>query len=197
MLLRALTRLVGAMLMLAVALVGLGVALYCFDGFIRLGSARPDRLLHLPSVRRHVGHFLAALTAPGPTAAVALLCGLGAILIGLLLLAGTLRSRRERLVILDGDANAGTLAAKPGTLTEMSRALAAFTEGTTSVKRPRLRTSRRGTRGRLRVTATRARTSDPQQLERAVRNRLEPISEPFGLRTRVRVRLGREGQRVQ
>jgi len=63
MALRALTRLVGTLWMLALALLGLGLALYCFDGFISLGSARRDRLLGLPSVRRHVGHFLGQLAA--------------------------------------------------------------------------------------------------------------------------------------
>ncbi len=197
LLLRALARLVGALLMLALALVGLGIAMYCFDGFIGLGSARPDRLLGLPSVRRHVGHFLSQLAAPGSTAALALVCGLGAMLIGLLLLAGTLRSRRERLVVLDRDRSDGTLAATPRTLREMSRALAEDTKGATSVKRPKLRMSRRGTRGRLTVTASRARTSDRREVERAVKERLEPITEPFGLRPGVRVRLGQGGDRVQ
>ncbi|MGI8713708.1 MAG: hypothetical protein ACR2NR_11100 [Solirubrobacteraceae bacterium] len=195
--LRALARLVGTLLMLVLALVGLGVALYCFDGFISLGSARPDRLLHLPSVRRHIGHFLARLTAPGSTAALALVCGLGAMVIGLLLLAGTLRSRRERLAVLDRDPDHGTLAAKSRTLREMSRALAEQTPGATSVKRPQLNLSRRGARGRLNVTVSRAPTSDRTEVQRAVVEQLEPLSGPFGLRARVRVLTSREGQRVQ
>lgn len=197
LLLRFMTRIVGMIWMLALALLGLGIAMYCFDGFISLGSARPDRLLALSSVRRHVGHFLAQLAAPGPTAGLALLCGLGAMLLGLLLLLGTLRSRRERLVVLDRDASEGTLAARPRTLGEMSRALAEHAPGATSIKRPKLSLSRRGTRGRLEVTASRARTSDRSDVERAVKAQLEPISGPFGLRSRVRVRLGKEGQRVQ
>jgi len=50
--LRPLVRLVGVLWLLALALVGLGVALYCFDGLVSLGSARPDRLVDLMSVRR-------------------------------------------------------------------------------------------------------------------------------------------------
>ncbi len=197
LLLRTVARVIGMLWTLALALLGLCVAMYCFDGFLSLGSARPDRLLHLPTVRRHVGHFLDQLAAPGSTAGLALVCGLGAMLTGLLLLAGTLRSRRERLVMLDRDAKQGTLAAKPRALTEISRALAEQADGATSVKRPKLNLSRRGTRGRLRVTASRARTSDRREVERAVTDRLAPISEPFGLRPRVRARLGGQGDRVQ
>ncbi len=197
LLLRLIARIAGMVWMLALALLGLGVAMYCFDGFISLGAARPDRLLGLPSVRRHVGHFLTQLAAPGPTAGLALLCGLGAILLGLLLLLGTLRSRRQRLVVLDRGARDGTLAAKPRTLGEMSRALAEQAPGATGVKRPKLSLSRRGTRGTLQVTASRARTSGRQEVQRAVKDQLEPITSPFGLKARVRVRLGKHGERVQ
>ena len=44
-LLRALARMVGVVWMVALALFGLAVAMYCFDALIGLGSARPDRLL--------------------------------------------------------------------------------------------------------------------------------------------------------
>lgn len=194
---RALARLVGAIWMLVLALLGLGVALYCVDAVISLGSARPDRLLHLPAVRRHVGRFLDQVAAPGPTAGLALLCGLGAMLLGILVLLGTLRSRKQRLVVLEQDASNGTLAARPGTLRAMARALAEQASGATSVKRPKLALSRRGRRGRLTVTASRARTSDRREVERALREGLEPISGPFGLEPRVRVRLGERGERVQ
>ena len=98
MLLRAIARLVGSLLMVVLALLGLGVATYCFDGFIGLGSARPDRLLGLPAAQRDVGHFLSQLAAPGNTAGLALVCGIGTILLGLLLLRALLRSSKERLV---------------------------------------------------------------------------------------------------
>jgi len=197
LLLRLIARIVGTVWMLGLAVLGLGIAAYCFDGFISLGSARPDRLLGLPGVRRHVGYFLGQLAASGPTAGLALLCGLGAMLLGLLLLSGTLRSRRQRLVVLDRDAGQGTLAARPRTLGEMSRGLAEQASGATSIKRPKLSLSRRGTRGKLTVAASRAQTSGRSEVEQAVKAQLEPISGPFGLRARVRVRLGRDGERVQ
>ena len=187
LLLRALTRLVGVLWMLALALLGLGIALYCVDAVVSLGSARPDRLLGLASIRRHVEHFLDQLAAGGPTAGLALLCGLGAMLLGILLLVGALGSRKQRLAVLDQDTNNGILAARPRALRDMS----------TSVKRPKLALSRRGTRGRLKVTASRARTSDPREVEHGLKERLGPISEPFKLKPRVRVRVGERGERVQ
>jgi hypothetical protein len=197
MLLRAMARLVGSLLMVLWALLGLGVAAYCLDGFIGLGSARPDRLLGLPAARRDVGHFLAQLAAPGNTAGLALLCGIGAMLLGLLLLRAILRSSKERLVVLHTDADGATLAARPRTLRAMARALAEQVSGITNVKRPKLTLSRRGTRGRLKVTASRHRTTGPDEVQRAVTSQLEPLSGPFNLTPRFRVHVGQPGERVQ
>jgi hypothetical protein len=196
-LLRPLVRLIGFLWMLALALFGLGVALYCVDALVSLGSVRPDRLLHLPSVRDHVGHFLDQLAAPGSTAGLALLCGLGAMLLGLLLLVGVLGRRQQRLVILESDDQTGAIAARRRPLRDMARALAEPTNGATSVKRPKLALSRRGTGGTLKVIATRTRTADPRELQTALQTAVEPITEPFGLKSRVRVRLGESGSRVQ
>jgi hypothetical protein len=197
LLLRALARIIGMLLMLALALVCLGVALYCLDGLISLGSIRPDRLLHLPTVRHHVGHFLAQIAAPGSTAGLALAGGVVVVLLGVLVLIGTLRSTRERLVILPGSGSDGTLAARPRTVRAMAQALAEQAVGATAIKRPTLKSSRRGTRGRLNLTASRSPTSDPKAVEAAVLGQLEPITGPFGLRARVQVREGQAGERVQ
>ncbi len=197
LLLRALTRLVGALLMVALALLGLGIALYCLDGLLTLGSVRPDRLLQLPTVRRQVNHFLEQIAAPGSTAWLALLCGLGAIVIGVLLLLGLLRSSKRRLAILESDNATGTIAARPGPLRAMARTLAARAPGATNVRKPRLALSRPGDRGRLRISASRARTSNPHAVESAISEHVQPLSEPFRLRTRVRVRVGERGERVQ
>jgi hypothetical protein len=197
MLLRVMARLVGSLLMVVLALLGLGVAAYCFDGFIGLGSARPDRLLGLPAARRDVGHFLAQLATPGNTAGAALVCGIGTILLGLLLLRALLGSSKERLVVLDTDAEGGMLAARRRALQTMARVLAEQTPGITHVKRSKLALSRRGTRGRLKVTASRNRASERDEVQRAVRSRLEPISGPFNLKPRVRVHVGQPGERVQ
>src|ERR1700722_9999085 len=102
-LLRALARVIGAVWMVVLALSGLAVAMYCFDAVVSLGSARPDRLLGLSGVRRHLGRFLDQLAAPGSTAGLALLCGLAAMLIGVVLLIGVVGRRKQRLVFLEHD----------------------------------------------------------------------------------------------
>jgi hypothetical protein len=198
---KALVRLVGLLLMLALALLALGIALYCLDGLIAVGSARPDRLLHLPSVRRHVGHFLNQIAASGSTAELAFACGAGAMVLGALLIAGLLRSPKQRLAVLSAkgaeEAGSGTLAARPRALRDMSRALAEQTAAATSVDRPKLRLARRTNRGRLTMTVSRARASDPVDVARNVAERLTPISGPFRLTPRVRVRRAEQGERVQ
>jgi hypothetical protein len=197
LLLRVLARLAGIALMLVLALAGLGVALFCLDGFIRLGSARPDRLLHLPVVRDHVGRFLHQVSAPGPTAGLALLCGVGALVLGLLLLIGLLAPRRQRLVFLEREGGEGTLAARPTALRQMAGALAASTPGATAVTRARLRRGGRLRPIQLTVVASRSRTHDPGQVERGIDERLKPLKEPFGMRARVHVRAAEPGSRVQ
>jgi hypothetical protein len=196
LLLRVLARAIGGLLMVALALVCLGVALYCLDGLIGLGSVRPDRLLHLPRVRHHVGHFLAQLAAPGNTAGLALAGGVVAVLIGLMLLAGILRSSRERLVVLDSGSD-GTLAARPRTLRAMAQALAEQADGATSVTRPNLKSSRKGVGGRMTMTAASTPTSERGDVQAAVVQQLQPLAGPFHLRTRVRVHAGERAERVQ
>jgi hypothetical protein len=196
LILRALSRTMGMLLMIVLALLGLGLALYCFDGLVALGAGRPDRLLDLPSVRDHVGRFLAQVEAPGVTAGLALLCGLGAMLLGVLLLSGLLRARRRRVAVMEENGSDGRLAAKPRALRDMAKALAEQTPATT-VGRPKLALSRRGTRGRIKLKATSARTSDPRQVEHSLTESLGPISEPFALRPRISVRPAGQGERVR
>lgn len=195
--LRPWARLIGVIWMLALALLGLAVAMYCFDAVVSLGSARPDRLLKLPDVRRHVGRFLDQVSAPGSTAGLALLCGVGAMLLGILLIVGVLGRRKQRLAILEHEHREGAVAARPKPLRDMTLALAEQARGATSVKRPKLSLSRRGTRGRLRVNATRNRTGDPQQVKNAVVEAIAPIADPFHLKPRVQIRLGGSGNRTQ
>jgi hypothetical protein len=196
LLLRPLARVIGALLMVVLALICLGVALYCLDALVSLGSIRPDRLLHLASVRRHVGHFLAQIAAPGTTAGLALAGGVIAVLIGLVLLAGILRSSKERLVVLESGVD-GSLAARPRTVRAMAQALAEQAAGAASINRPKLKSSRRGTRGRMTVTAASTPTADLDDVRAAVTEKLAPLSEPFHLRTRIRVHAGEHGERVQ
>ncbi|MGI8715337.1 MAG: hypothetical protein ACR2NR_19575 [Solirubrobacteraceae bacterium] len=183
--------------MIVIALFGLAVALYCLDGLIKLGSARPDRLVHSQRVSRHVGRFLVQIADAGSTAWLPVLCGMGAMAIGLILLFGTVRSSRQRLAVLEVNSRTGMVAARPRVLGDMTRHLVEQTEGATRVKRPRVSLSRSGRRGRLKVRGARTRTSDPKTVKQAVTEAVAPVSEPFGLKPRVSVRLSEGRGRVQ
>ena len=106
---------------------------------------------------------------------------------------GVVGRRKQRLAILEQDRQTGAIAARPKPLRDMARALAEPIRGATSVKRPKLSLSRRGTRGKLTVDATRLARTDPSELKAAVEKAVQPITEPFGLKPRVRVRLGESG----
>jgi hypothetical protein len=186
---KALARLVEMMLMAAIALIGLGIGLYCLDGLISLGSARPDRLLHLPRLRFHVGHWLAQLAAPGDTAVGAVACGVAVTAIGLVLLIGLLGTRRERLLMIEEDAEQGSLQARPRTIGQMIRDETERADGVTGVKRPKVRLSRSGRRGRVKVLASRGADPDAGTVDTAVHQRLDPITERLELTSSVRVRL--------
>lgn len=190
LLLRVLARLVGVLWVLALATLALGIAIYCLDanGLIGLGSLRPDRLAHLGRVQARVGGFLHQLAASGPVASLSLLCGLAAVLVGFLLLVATLRRPRERLALMDTDSDSGTLAARPSTLRAMIRVIAERPQEVISVGRPKLSLSRRGSGGRVTVRAVQAPTSETGEVEQALARALEPLTSPFSLRLRTRVK---------
>jgi hypothetical protein len=184
-LLRPLAHLVGFLWALLLALFCLGIALFSLDGLISLGSARPDRLLHLPRVRVKVGHFLAQLEAPGHAAILALLCGLVAVVAGLMLAYGLLGRGREQLAVLEGNASEGILGARRRTLGQIGRVLAGEGSEVIAVKRVRVRLRRGGGGGRLRVRTTRRRGSEEGAVKSSVEEALTPITDPFSLRQRV------------
>lgn len=184
---RLIARLVSLVWLLALAALGLGVAAYCLDALVGLGSARPDRLLSLPSVRGHVGRFLDELGAHGPVATLSLLCGVGAVLAGLVLIVG-LVGPGERVALLEDDQRRGTLAARQGPLRDMLRALANEPRRAEVAKRPKLTLRRRGRGGRLTVHGEYFATDDePEQARQAIKHALEPLSAPFALTVRIRM----------
>ena len=190
---RAAARLVTFLLLAALALAGLVLAIFC----IGTGTSGPSLgglagMLNLDEVRDDVGGWLARLEAPGSVAVIALLCGLGAMLLGLFLLAGLLVPRRERLVTLTSDAR-GTLAARRRALGQAAAALVEQTRGVTSARvrvRPRRRTG-----GRLTVRAERVRPADPRELQGQALEKLRGLTDPFKLKARVEV--ARRGARVE
>jgi hypothetical protein len=197
LLLRVVTRLVTFLLLGALALAGLVVAVFCLEGG-RDGLSLPAlaRHVHLPQLRDDVGRFLHALESTGPVAKLSALGGLGAVALGGLLLIGVLRSRRERLALLEAGEQ-GTLAARQRPLAQIAGALVEQVRGITRT-RARVRPRRRGRGGRLlvRIDRPRGAASDDTATERAA-SALTPLTEAFGLRPRVRVRHGRGEPRAR
>ena len=190
---RALVRLVSFLLLVILALAGIVLAVFC----IGTGTSGPSlgglaSLLDLRALRDTIGSWLTQLEAPGPVAGVAALCGLGAILLGLLLLAGILVPRRERLVTLTSG-EYGTLAARRRPLAQAATALVEQVRGVTEA-RVRVRPRRRAG-GRLAVRASRTRRVDAEQVRGDVGEQLSGLTDPFKLKARVDV--PRRGARVQ
>lgn len=190
---RVLARIVGFVVLVALAAAGIVVAVFC----IGTGTHGPSlgglaRLLSLASVRDTVGDWLTRVEEPGSVAVIAGLCGLGAIALGLLLIVGVLVPRRERLVQLTDDEQ-GKLAARRRPLAQVATSLVEQVRGVTET-RVRVRPFR-GTGGRLSVRASSTRRADADELRRAVSAQLESLTQPFKLKARVDV--PRRGARVE
>jgi hypothetical protein len=196
LLLRALARLVAFVLLAGLAACGAAVAIFSV-GPSRTGDfSLPGlaRLADLGGLRRRVGELLSDLAGPGPVAAIAVLCGLGALALGLLLLLGALWPPRERLVILERGEQ-GTLAARRRALGRAAGALAEQAQGVTASK-VRVRPGRRRG-GRLAVRATHSRAQAPEDVRRGAILALAPLTGAFGLHARVQARLGQHRGRVR
>ncbi|HEV2818902.1 MAG TPA: hypothetical protein VGW11_00190 [Solirubrobacteraceae bacterium] len=192
--LRALARVVTVLLPAALAVVGLAAAIASVGRSEDFSLPWLAELIGLPALERAVGDWLTSLEADGPVAVVAALCGTGAVLLGLALLAGVLVPRRERLVTLhSGDE--GDLAARRRALGQVGEALV---QGAGGVTRARVKARpRRRSGGRLRVTAHRTRPADPGSVRSAATAALEPLTGQLPLRASVRTRRGERGARVQ
>ena len=190
---RTVARLVGFLMCVVLALGGLLLAVFS----IGTGTHGPSlgglaSLLSLHSVRGTVGDWLARVEAPGSVAVIAGVCGLGAIALGLLLIAGVLVPRRERLVQLAEDER-GKLAARRRPLAQLATALVEPVRGVTDA-RVKVRPSRR-TGGRVSVRASRTANTDADEVRRAVAEQLDPLTAPFKLKARIDV--PRRGARVE
>lgn len=190
---RGLVRLVGLVALLALAAAGLVLAVFC----IGTGPSGPTleqlaKLVHLASLRATVGHWLGQLEAHGSVAVIAGACGFGAILFGLLLLAGVLVPRRERLVTLSRG-EPGVVAARRRPLAQAATTLVEHVRGVTEA-RVRVRPMRT-TGGRLSVRASRTLRADPEQVQAEMREALGGLTGPFKLKARFQLR--RRGPRVE
>jgi hypothetical protein len=183
-----LVRLVSLLLLIVLALVGLAVVVLALD------PAGGAKLLQLPQLRDVVGPWLDGLEAGSATDVVSVLSGVGAVLLGLALLAGLLIPRRERLVFLTRG-GPGTLTARRRALAHVATALAEQARGVTEAK-VRVR-ARRRSGGRLRVRANRTKPADARDVERGVSAQLEDLTQPFKLKASVHTRPPGRGARVQ
>lgn len=188
LLLRAIARLVAFLVLLALAALGLIVALVTL--LPALGDA-----FELTALRETAGEYLGQLEAGGPVALVSLLAGLLAVLAGLLLLVGALAPAREPLVVAD-EGRDGRLAARRRPLGQMAEALVAGVRGVTATK-ARVRPARKGRGGRLNVSASHTRSESGADIQRETVAALAPLADGFGLRTRVRPRAADSGSRVE
>jgi uncharacterized protein DUF6286 len=194
-LLRALLRLVTFVLLVVLAVAGLAAAVFSIQGGTGgLSLPKLAEYAQLPAVRDRTGDLLSAVEASGGVARYSLLAGALAVLLGLLLLVAALVPRRERLVELErGDD--GTLNARRRPLAQAARALVEPARGVTEAK-VRARARRRGG-GTLRVRALRTRPAQDAAIRASIAERLQPLTQPFKLKTTVRVREADRGARVQ
>ena len=196
LLLRAVARLLTVALFVVLAACGLAIAIFSIGGSSTGEFNLPGlaRLVHLGDLRNQVGELLHDLAGPGPVAVITVLCGLGALAVGLLLLVGMLWPRRERVVVLEASEE-GTLAARRRALGRVAGALAEQVRGVTASK-VKVRPGRwRG--GRLWVRASYSRTQESQDVRQRTQLALAPLTEAFGLRARVQPRLERRDRRVE
>src|SRR5689334_12461357 len=93
---RALARLAGTLLLIALAVGGFVVAVFCIQGDEgTLSLPHLASILGLDELRDTVGGWFESLEASGPDAALAALCGLGTIALGILLLIGAIVPGRD------------------------------------------------------------------------------------------------------
>jgi hypothetical protein len=182
---RALVRVVSFALLVVLALAGIVLAVFCIGTGARGASLGGlAGLLDLSALRDMVGGWLDQLEANGNVAGIAALSGLGAMLLGLLLLVGIVVPRRERLITLTSD-EAGTLAARRRPLAHAAAALVEQVRGVSEV-RVRVRPRRRAG-GRLRVRAAQARATDAQSVRSGVHEQLSGLTDAFELKARIDV----------
>ena len=194
-LLRALLRLVTFVVLVVLAVAGLAVAVFSIqDGTSGLSLPKLAELVQLPALRDQTDELLSAVEASGGVARYSLVAGALAMLLGLLLLVAALVPRRERTVELERS-DGGTLNARRRPLAQAARALVEPARGVTEAK-VKARARRRGG-GTLRIRAFRTRPAQDAAIKAGISERLQPLTQPFKLKTTVRVREADRGARVQ
>ena len=192
---RALSGLLGYVLLVVLAIAGIGIAIFCAQGGTdSLSPAHLAELLSLAELRDTVGSWFVGLESDGPSAVVAAVCGGGAIVLGLFLLLGTLVPRRDRVYVIDGGPEGGITARRRA----LAAALAFLAERPRDVlgAKVRVRPNRRRQGGRARLRLLRSRSTDDSERAGASKRDLEHLEQELALRSRVRNRVPRRGGRV-
>jgi len=186
----------GFVLLALLALVGLAAAVFEINGGRGTVSlSHLATLIQLPELRHTVGEYLHHLGVSGPVASVSVAAGVGAVVVGVLLLAGVFVPRRERLIAL-GETERGPMLARRRALARVAAALAEQPRGVTQA-RGRARPRRGGRGGTVRVRATREAARERSQTEGEIQARLASLSGPFELVVRVDARRVTDSRRVQ
>jgi hypothetical protein len=194
-LLRPLTLVLAALLVLTLALASGVVMVFCIQGGrASLSLTHLSHLIHLPGLRHDVARLLDRLQATGPVAIITVLVALGVMIIALLVLAGLLIPTRELRVILSEEDGA-TISARRRALAGVARDLALRADGVAEAKVRARPGRRRG--GRLTVRAWRILPASRDEVRGAVLERLSSLTGSFKLRARISVRDPRSGRRVQ
>lgn len=193
--LRLLAAVLGFLLLVAIAVGGLAVALFCIrGGDATLSLPHLASLLSLDDLRDEMAAWLTSLEAPGPVAVLAALAGAGAILLGLGLLLGALAPRRERRLVVERGAR-GTIAARRGAIGD---ALADLAERPREVLRAKakVRPNRERVGGRVRLKLTEAASTDERPGARESRAELDRLADELSVKLQRARRRPRRGGRT-
>ena len=192
---RMLVSLIGLACAAVLAIVGGAAAVFCIQGghgTLSLSKLASDA--RLPQLRDDIATLLDRLTAHGPVAVVAALAGLGAVLLGVVMVVGALLRTRQRAFTLSAD-DAASIGAQRRALAQVAGALA---EQPAAIRRARARARpwRRRIGGRLKVRAEYwAQTSTKEEATAAVRESLSGLTDSLPLELRIRVRAHSEPAR--
>lgn len=195
-LLRTLAKLVTMALLIALSLSGLAIAIFSIGGTASGDFNLPGlaRLVHLPQLRADIGELLTRLETPGSVAGISALCGLGTVVIGVLLLLGVFLGRRERLAVLE-ESGEGTIAARPRALGRAVAALAEQARGVTASK-VKVGVGRHG-RAKIGIQAAHSHTESPQDVRTRAGAAVAPLTDAFAVRTNIHPKVATREPRVQ
>ena len=175
---RGLNRLLALVVLPLLGLVALAFAVAAVAGESSARSLADST--RLTDAWSEVGTFLRETAPQGET--VVVLAGAGAVLLGLVVLIAALAPAREReLHLKDGDPDLGIRrrALRAALVSRTGRV-----RGVTGVK-VRLRPRRRKVGGTVRIRATRTPRGDAKAIAATYTERVAPLADAFGLRTKV------------